>query len=140
MVGVFVLAVFGWIIFHVGYGQNGQAATGLRDDLDVVIIDNTGYKRDKKGAVEFSHEKHARDYDVNCWDCHHVYEGDNNVWAPWGETQKCMECHDPLSNENNPIKLQKAYHLNCKGCHKELQEENKDSGAARKCGGCHQKD
>ena len=108
-------------------------------DLDVLILDNEGYKKDRKGPVEFSHRKHAKDYRVLCWECHHEYKDKENVWAPWAETKKCRECHDPLKKEITEIKLQKAFHYNCKGCHKALAKEEKKTGAYQKCAGCHKK-
>jgi hypothetical protein len=114
-------------------------ASQVAMDLDVIILDTEGYKKDRKGPVEFSHRKHAQDYRVLCWECHHEYKGKENVWVPWAETKKCQECHDPVKKEITEIKLQKAYHLNCKGCHKTLAEEDKRTGAYRKCAGCHKK-
>jgi hypothetical protein len=107
--------------------------------LDVIIIDNEGYKKDRRGPVEFSHKKHAREYNLLCWECHHEYEGGENIWAPWDETRKCRQCHDPVKSEPNEIKLQKAYHLNCKGCHMGLAEAAQKAGAFKKCNGCHAK-
>lgn len=108
--------------------------------LDVLILDNEGYKKDRKGPVEFSHKKHARDYKVLCWECHHEYKDKENIWVPWVETKKCRECHDPMKKEITEIKLQKAFHYNCKGCHKALAKEDKKTGAYQKCAGCHKKE
>ena len=108
-------------------------------DLDTIILDNKGYKKDRKGPVEFSHKKHAQSYRILCWECHHEYKGKNNVWVPWAKTKKCRECHDPMNKEINEIKLQKAFHNQCKGCHKALAKEDKKTGAYQKCGGCHKK-
>ena len=119
----------------VNFGVNAESEpTG---NLDVIIIDNEGYKKDKKGPVEFSHKKHSMEYKIICWDCHHNYKDDKNVWAPWDETKKCNQCHHPSKKDVSEVKLQKAYHLSCKGCHKALAEKEKKHGEPRKCGHCH---
>ena len=118
--------------------QQAEKDTNSKNS-DNIIIDNEGYKKDRRGPVEFSHKKHAREYKLLCWQCHHEYEDDENIYAPWGETKKCRQCHDPVKQEPNEIKLQKAYHLNCKGCHMRLAKEDQKAGAFKKCNGCHAK-
>jgi hypothetical protein len=107
--------------------------------LDVIIIDNEDYESDRKGIVTFTHRKHALDYKVSCWECHHEYVDGKNIWSPWEETVTCGACHDPEEKYDNPILLQKAYHFNCKNCHKSLAKEKKKTGPYRKCYGCHEK-
>ena len=113
------------------------------EEFDVIILNGEDYKKNRKGPVEFTHKKHALDYKILCWECHHVYEDDNrenpNLYSPWGETDTCDSCHDPKEEEITDIRLQRAYHLNCKGCHKQLAHEKKKAGEYRKCTGCHQK-
>ena len=125
--------------------QNAGDAPGAVEsekDLNDIILENPGYKKDRRGSVKLTHTKHSLDYGVSCWDCHHVYEEDDdkkNIWSPLGTTQKCNECHDPLKVQDEAMKLQTAYHKNCKGCHKELAEKNEKTGAFRKCLKCHEK-
>ena len=108
-------------------------------NLNLILLDNPGYKKKRKGPVEFTHKKHAYQYRLFCWDCHHDYKDGQNVWVPWGETKRCNQCHDPKSKEHNKIMLQKAFHYQCKGCHKDLAKKKMKTGAYRKCGGCHLK-
>jgi len=109
-------------------------------DLNNIILDNAGYKKNRQGPVKLSHTKHVLDYGVSCWDCHHEYDDDkNNKWSPLGTTQKCNECHDPQKAQDKAMKLQTAFHMNCKGCHKELAEKNEKAGAFKKCLKCHEK-
>ena len=56
------------------------------------------------------------------------------------QMEKCSQCHHPLKKEGNAMKLQTAYHVNCKNCHKTLAECNESAGPYRKCYGCHEKD
>ena len=113
------------------------------EELNDITVENTGYKKDRRGPVMLTHTKHSLDYGVSCWDCHHVYEEDDkdkkNTWSPLSTTQKCNECHDPLKVQDKAMKLQTAYHMNCKGCHKDLAGQNKKTGAFRKCLKCHEK-
>ncbi len=116
-------------------------------ELEVITIDNKGYMEERKGPSKFEHVKHAKEYKISCWECHHDYKEvvnketekveKINIWSPWGETKKCSECHDPLEIKDNAIKLQTAYHKNCKGCHEEKRIFKNDYMAYRKCTGCH---
>lgn len=115
-----------------------QPAASGSGDFDQIILDNKGYKKDRKGPVTFSHKKHALSYRVLCWECHHSYEGEKNTWAPWQGTRKCRECHDPVEKGVSETRLQRAFHLNCKVCHKELAVQEKQAGSFRECTGCHE--
>ena len=170
-------------------------------DLEVITIENKDYKKDRKGPAKFEHVKHAREYKISCWECHHEYKEDQqneetlatveeqveetepveevlevedaadaedvedlaqaeegaqtgedlkseqplpkeltaqNIWSPWGITKKCSECHDPQVKKNDVIKLQAAYHKNCKNCHKERRIYGNKILDYRKCTACHQ--
>jgi len=109
------------------------------DVPDEVVLENEGYAKDKKGAVKLSHKKHSADYKVACTDCHHVYKDGKNVWKEGDPVQKCSECHNPEAKEGDAMKLQNAYHKNCKDCHKALQAEGKPTGPFKKCNDCHEK-
>ena len=102
------------------------------DVPDTVVIENEGYKNDKKGSVELSHLKHSAEYEVSCDCCHHVYVDGENVWKEGDETQKCVECHDPNNSEGDVKKLQTSFHNNCRNCHKET-----GGGPTTKCNDCH---
>ena len=106
------------------------------DVPDVVSIENKGYKRDKKSAVELHHKKHSEDYKAACTDCHHEYKDGKNVWKEGDPVKKCSACHDP-EEKGEATKLQNAFHRNCKDCHKELNDDAK--APYRKCTGCHKK-
>jgi hypothetical protein len=108
---------------------------------DTVTIENKGYKKDKKRPVPLSHKAHSTDKKygpVQCADCHHVYKDGKNVWKEGDEVQKCSACHDPKKNTKEGgvkvMKLQNAYHKNCKNCHKKEKK-----GPFKKCNDCHVK-
>jgi hypothetical protein len=104
------------------------------------MISNEGYETDKKGPVKLSHKKHAEEYKVDCFECHHKYENGKNVLQKGDPIDKCAKCHDPKKKQGKTLKLNIAYHKNCKNCHKEIV--NKDPGKKapfKKCSGCHEK-
>ena len=109
------------------------------NEFDVITIENEGYTKDRKGPVKFNHLKHALNDKILCWECHHDYADKKNNWVPWGTTEKCAECHMPSENVDNLPNLQKAYHLNCRNCHKDLEGPQKQNAPYRQCYGCHEK-
>ena len=125
-------------------GSDEKAAGGTEnaktpEGLDVIVISNDVYEKDRRGPVTFSHRKHAKEYKILCWECHHEYEDDVNTWSPWDGAEKCSECHDPDEKMDEVMRLQTAFHVNCKNCHKAMAEENKKTGPYRKCLTCHEK-
>lgn len=110
------------------------------EDLDTITINNEGYSKDRKSPVVFEHKMHAHDYEISCWNCHHEYKDGENIWAPWGTTKRCIECHDPVEAKGTTSKLQKAYHVNCKNCHQEMAIFGEKSIAYRECNTCHTSD
>ncbi len=115
----------------------GGALTAA-DVPDEVSISNEGYASDKKGPVKLTHKKHVEDYEAACESCHHVYEDGENVWKEGDPVQQCSECHDYEKSEGNILKLQLAYHKNCKECHKDAYKEGNKNAPFRKCNGCHE--
>ena len=108
------------------------------DVPDDIMISNEGYKSDKKGPVKLSHKKHSADYKVACTDCHHDYQDGKNVWKEGEPVKKCCACHNPLKKQEKGLKLNTAYHKNCKGCHKKAVADGKKA-PHKKCNECHQK-
>jgi hypothetical protein len=107
---------------------------------DEITIENTGYKSDKKGPVKFSHKKHHDQYKVACTECHHDYKDKKNVWKQGEPVKKCAACHDPKKKKGEVLKLNLAYHKNCKNCHKEVDEKDPSKKAPfKKCSDCHEK-
>ena len=103
---------------------------------DEIIIENQGYENDKKKPVRLSHKKHAEEYGIACDSCHHVYQEGENVWKQGDPVAKCVACHDPVEDQDNVIRLQSAFHNNCRNCHKEISQEGKEA-PYKKCTDCH---
>jgi predicted CXXCH cytochrome family protein len=109
-------------------------ATDAPDEINIL---DPAIESPKKGAVKFTHKKHAVDYKIACTDCHHVYKDGKNVFQQGDPVQKCSACHDPVKSEGNVKKLMLAFHKNCQGCHKDLETAGKPSGPTKKCNDCH---
>jgi hypothetical protein len=132
---ILLTAILTGLIF-LSVGTLVIAATAEPDK--VMEIENKGYKKDKKRPVPFDHMAHTK-AGAKCVDCHHKFDKDGkNVWKKGDEVQKCSACHDINENTEKDgmkvMKLQNAYHRNCKNCHKE-----KKKGPYKKCNDCHVK-
>ena len=84
-----------------------------------------------KGTVSFDHNKHKADA---CKTCHHKEkDGKKHV--------KCLACHKKKKDtvEGDPIPSKKAFHKQCKGCHKKVvkKDETKKGVVPVKCKECH---
>ena len=108
------------------------------DAPEKINILDSSIEKPKKGAVNFTHKKHAVDYKIACTECHHVYKDGKNVFKQGDPIQKCSACHDPVKSEGKVKKLMLAFHQNCQGCHKELETAGKPRGPTRKCNDCHE--
>ena len=134
---ILIVALTGMLFLSVAV----FTAAAKQDAPDEITLQNKGYKKDKKGSVKLSHKKHNVDYKITCADCHHVYKDGKNVWKDGDTVEKCSACHDPKkkNKKTKAMKLQNAYHKNCKNCHKALKKEGKPTGPFKKCNGCHEK-
>lgn len=119
-------------------GASITAAQGP-DAPDEISIENEGYKADRQGPVALSHKKHVEEYQVKCDDCHHKYVDGQNVWKLGDPVKKCIDCHNPVKEEAEGIDLKKAFHDNCKSCHKEAVANGNTNAPDKKCTACHAK-
>ncbi len=131
-----LLAITFACILFLGIGLlSSTHKVAKADDVpDEIQISSEGYKKDRKGPVSFQHMKHAVDYGVACTDCHHDYVDGKNVWKNGDPVKKCIDCHDPQKKQGNVMKLNLAFHKNCKDCHK---ASGKDEAPYQKCSDCH---
>ena len=131
LLALIVLTLTGLLFLTVG-------VLTAADMPDKITVNTEGYKKDKKGSVEFSHMKHSSDYGVACSECHHEYTDGKNTWKQDDPVKKCAECHDANENQGEAKKLMTAFHKNCKDCHKEAVKEGKKAPTS-KCNDCHSK-
>jgi hypothetical protein len=119
--------------------QSSDAAEiqpAAQEVTEVITIENQGYTSDKKGPVKFNHLKHNKDYKVSCDQCHHLYKDGENQWKEGDHVDKCIVCHNPTEEKDKVIKLQNAFHKNCRDCHSEASKEGK-AAPSTKCSDCH---
>jgi len=112
------------------------AQPAVQDIPDIITISNQVYAEDKKGPVTLHHTKHVKEYKVSCDKCHHLYKDGSNLWKEGEHVDKCVVCHDPAEDKGKAIKLQNAFHQNCRDCHKEASTEGKKAPYT-KCTDCH---
>jgi hypothetical protein len=128
-------------------------------DVPVVIKMQNDYEH-KKAIVEFTHEKHVKDYKGGCGDCHHDENNKPlNSLKAGDPVQKCIECHSKPGEVPKDVKAKwkkekvkkgekdklsrqwhaEAIHDNCRGCHKAFNKKNKTKAAPTTCVKCHPK-
>jgi hypothetical protein len=103
---VFYIAVILFIVGIVCYAASSQ----LKPEDPVRY-----FYMSTAGNVLFDHKEHASEdgYDIDCTDCHHEYDEDENKRAA-----PCGECHKAEDTED-AMKRSEAFHANCAGCHEE---------------------
>ena len=87
-----VVALTGIVFLTVG-------ALTAADVPDEILIQNEGYKKDKKGPVKLGHKKHSVEYKIACNECHHEYKDCKNVWKDGQPVKKCSACHNPKKKD-----------------------------------------
>jgi hypothetical protein len=98
---------------------------------DRILLKSDELGKHKRALVVFPHKNHE-DL-IDCRRCHHEY--DDFQVNTGGEGGKCSECHS-TKNNSNQIPLMKAFHLQCKGCHKKMNT-GQDLKLPVMCGQCH---
>ena len=86
---------------------------------DAIIIQSN------PGDIQFSHSTHGK---VSCGSCHHSVENTKEIIS-------CRKCH--YQGSGKAINARDAFHESCIGCHLREKKENKKSGPAKLCSGCH---
>jgi hypothetical protein len=88
----------------------------------------------QKPPVFFSHRRHEAG-GIACARCHHEYQGRRNVWRQGQPVKPCADCHGPRPQRRAPD-LKNAMHLQCKGCHLKLRQQQRRAGPVH-CRECH---
>jgi hypothetical protein len=101
---------------------------GVFGQQDSFTIDNPGlYTTDKYQGAPINHKKHADESVNDCTKCHHTYKEGEKV-------KKCVDCH----TKDSKIPAKKAFHDNCRNCHRKYKKEGKPTGPTV-CTKCHAK-
>jgi hypothetical protein len=100
-----------------------------QEDMEVVAGDS--FENQRRPSAVFRHDDHNETAEIEeCNECHHVYENGEKLADESSEDQRCADCHTEKAVDNQPG-LRRAFHINCKGCHK---AQNKGPVM---CGECH---
>ncbi|UCG04812.1 MAG: cytochrome c3 family protein [Desulfobacterales bacterium] len=99
---------------------------------DMRLVNTDAFDSPQRPPAVFNHDKHNETAQIEeCYECHHVYDEEGKrVEDESSEDQLCSDCHE-LETSGRKLALMKAFHTNCKGCHKE-----KGNGPVM-CGQCH---
>ena len=118
-----ILAIMLALLFHTALSVAQE---------DMKYVDNKVFDKPTRAPALFEHDAHNEASGVeDCSECHHVYEDGKIVEDESSEDMSCADCHQ-LSSSTNPVPLRRAFHKNCKGCHREL------GAGPIMCGECHQ--
>jgi hypothetical protein len=100
----------------------------------MVVINSDAFENPRRPPAVFHHDEHNELAEIEeCNACHHVYDDNGRlVEDESSEDQRCSDCHQMAASGRKPP-LMKAFHLNCKGCHKALKN------GPTMCGQCHVK-
>ena len=101
---------------------------------DMAFIENDVFENPRRPRAVFRHDEHNELAQIEeCNACHHVYDDSGRlVEDESSEDQRCSDCH-ALEPDGTKPPLMKAFHTNCKGCHKEQKK------GPTMCGQCHVK-
>lgn len=130
--------IFAWL-----FVLTAATTVTAQPDEDVLELNSSIIEVHTRPVVQFSHTVHLDDYAIECSQCHHVYQGGENVWQDDDPVKKCQECHNDPTTKNElrlpakTLNLKWAFHRNCIGCHREYNKENNVEAAPVKCQNCH---
>jgi len=101
---------------------------------DMVAIETDVFENPRRPPAVFRHDEHNERAEIEeCNLCHHVYDENNRlVEDESSEDQRCADCHG-LADSGKQPGLMKAFHSNCKGCHRAKKD------GPLMCGQCHVK-
>jgi len=99
---------------------------------DMIVVNTDAFKNPQRPPAIFRHDEHNETAEIEeCNECHHVYDDNGNLLDDESsEDQRCADCHNLETSGRKPA-LMKAFHKNCKGCHKEKKQ------GPIMCGQCH---
>lgn len=131
-----IVVALGIMIFGTMCLASGALTTDIPDEI---TMNSAIYKKHKKSLVTWGHSEHADDFGIDCAECHHRFEGGENVWEQGDSVQRCDECHsDPKKPKGKGLSTAQkvgshywAIHENCRNCHKD------QGGGPVACNHCH---
>lgn len=130
---LFTLLLFSTVVYG---GDTSKEVKGVVDNGDDIIIIKSSAFKGKKPLKEFNHLKHQSV--VGCDKCHHGLNATGR--SIWGNyiIYRCDVCHDGGVEAKGVNTPKKAFHVNCKTCHK-AQKKIKGAKVKGSCKECHVK-
>ena len=123
LLGMSIPTLICWVLILFAYSQE-----------DMRFVSNEPFDNPRRPPSVFRHDEHNELAEIEtCSVCHHVYDDQGQlVEDESSEDQLCSACHELERSDNKPG-LMKAFHINCKGCHKAQKK------GPLMCGQCHVK-
>lgn len=120
---VLVLCLIGGLIYATGQVIAWEGGEGeLTIPLGVITLAPPESVEAKRSEVEFPHSLH---FSVNCMECHHQWEGDEELNSCSTEGCHDLEQAPKKGDGDDPILYYKAaFHQMCIGCHKKIKTQN----------------
>lgn len=105
----------------------------LDDGRSITFLENAGFDYPQKAPSAFDHDFHDLDLEIECEECHHVYENGVLVKDKSSDDKRCIECHPLKANDEYKVPLIQAFHSHCQDCHR------KEEKGPLMCGECHKR-
>ena len=105
---------------------------GAHSQEDMTFVDNDAFENPRRPPAVFRHDNHNELAEIeDCSVCHHGYDENGHLLEDESsEDKRCSDCHGIEASGQQPA-LMKAFHANCKGCHKAQKN------GPTMCGQCH---
>ena len=118
---LFILISTGLILIVCAYSQE-----------EMRVVSNDPLTTPRRSPAVFRHDEHNELAGIDsCSACHHVYDDNGKlIEDESSEDQRCSDCHELALSGSKPA-LMKAFHINCKSCHKARKK------GPLMCGQCH---
>ncbi len=105
----------------------------LDDGKSITFLENASFENPQEPVSAFNHDFHDMDLDINCEECHHVYENGVLIKGKSSDKKRCIECHPLEATDEYKVPLLEAFHSGCQDCH------IKEKKGPVMCGECHKR-
>ena len=105
----------------------------FNDGESITFLDNASFENPQEPPSAFDHDFHDLDLEIECEECHHVYENGVQVKDKCSDDKRCIECHPLKATDEYKVPLLQAFHSHCLDCHK------KEAKGPIMCGKCHKR-
>ena len=103
------------------------------DNKSITFLNNDNFANHQEPPSAFGHDFHNLGLNIECEECHHVYENGVLIKDKSSDKKRCIECHPLKATDEYKIPLLQAFHSSCEGCHV------KEKKGPVMCGECHKR-